>query len=206
MSNLRTIAFTLLLLTAFHTTAQAQARVISERTEAEVLAARPARATRVLSGVGLGAAGLVVATGIGFGIGGAMRNECSASSFICFQSHAIEGGLVGASVGVALLPALYSLASEWVGGRGHAGGAYLGFLVGSAASAGMISLGVLANERLRNDVGGGLLGASIALGVLAPLAGMALGYEITDDATLPQVQPTVAFDAQGATFGLGGTF
>ena len=168
-------------------------------------AQRPDRGVRVLAGVGLGVGMLVLATGLGYGIGASTPNECGAGAWLCSDDHGIEGLFTGFSVGTALFPLAYSLGSYAAGGRGNVWGASLGFVVGSAVSVGTIALGVLANDELGGQEGGGLLATAVVLGVLAPIAGTAIGYELTDRAARPMV-PTLSLGRDRVVLGASGTF
>lgn len=167
-------------------------------------ALRPDRGVRVLAGVGLGVGALVVATGLGYGVGASMPSDCT-GEWICFDDHGLEGMFTGFSIGTALFPLAYSLGSALAGGRGNVWGASLGFVVGSAVSVGTIALGVLANDELEGEEGGGLLATAVVLGVLAPIVGTAIGYELTDRAA-PPVLPTLSVGRDRVVLGASGSF
>jgi hypothetical protein len=175
-----------------------------EGSETVANAHRPDRGVRVLAGVGLGVGALVLATGLGYGVGASMPNDCT-GAWICFDDHGLEGMLTGFSIGTALVPLAYSLGSALAGGRGNVWGASLGFVLGSAVSVGTIALGVLANDELEGEEGGGLLATAVVLGVLAPIVGTAIGYELTDRAA-PPVVPTLALGRDRVMLGASGTF
>ncbi|MBX7193805.1 MAG: hypothetical protein K1X94_17265 [Sandaracinaceae bacterium] len=166
---------------------------------------RPDRGARVMAGVGMGLGMLVLGTGLGYGIGAGVPNSCSDGSWFCFHDHAIEGLFTGFSLGTALFPLSYSLGAYLAGGRGNAWGASLGFVIGAAVSVGTIALGVLANDELDGTEGDALLATSIVLGVLAPIVGTAIGYELTD-AEAVQVLPTLSLDRDRVVLGVAGSF
>lgn len=169
------------------------------------------RAGRVGAEIGFGLGGLVLTTGVAAALGAALNEPCGASpwQFLCGPTGgAIMGGLVGTFLGGALLPAFLTLGGTAAGGRGHAGGAYLGFLVGGGAAAGTIALGALGMTQIGGAGGDALLWSSIVLGTLMTMTGTIVGYELTHHAATrgPSVTPSLAVDGNGATIGATGTF
>jgi len=133
-----------------------------------------------------------------------------------FSGCGLVGGVVGHYlVAVGTIPLAVTWAGSWLDGRGDAGWAYLGELVGAALSG--VLVGVSAS--VRGDEGA-LAGTIAMVGtLLLPPIGAIVGYELADDAARasgaapaaeahrgPRLAPSFSFDASRAVVGLGGSF
>jgi hypothetical protein len=173
------------------------------------------RAGRIGAEIGFEFGTLVLGAGFGALVGWAIAPRCSSSSSslysLCFgpEVYAPLGAGFGAAVGAALVPLTVALAGKLTGGRGNAGGAYLGFLAGGALAAGLIALGALAPAELGEPGGPVLLISSIAVGGLLALASPIVGYEIWDASERgkrPSISPAASLLPDGASIGVTGTF
>lgn len=155
------------------------------------------RAPRVLAGAGLGLVGGVAGFALGFGSteyltrGGVGDDDCGESCGLERLGWVVLGGIAGATAGVAL--GTYA-GSEWVGGDGSLGWTCVGGLVGSVAALG------LALVEKRADAPGALIAVTL---VAPPLAGAALGYELSSDAERSGAADAPALDHRGVSATLG---
>jgi hypothetical protein len=107
---------------------------------------------------------------------------------------------IGAAVGALALPAAVALGGRLTGGRGNAGGAYLGALAG----AGVSMLFVVPFATVATDVPDDPRAlVCAAVGGVLELLGAIVGYELSHDAArgLP-VEASVTADAGGARLDL----
>jgi hypothetical protein len=197
---------------------------VEEHTEGQMAAPQAAPAEpddprmggRIGAQVGMGmVAGLFVGTIGGF-LGAGIGSSACEQDF--FSSCGLVGGVVGHYV-VALMtiPLAVTWAGSWVDGRGNAGGAYLGELVGAGAAAVLMGVAIAVGSSADGEnVAGALYATAFASSIVLPLIGAIVGYEISDDegrrqdAGLadqgPQLVPLVSADQHRLTIGLGGTF
>ena len=166
------------------------------------------RTERILieAGGGVGA-GVVLGVGglyIGF-LAGAVaatdsRGRTSAERFLAAGAY---GGAVGAALGVPI--GVYLVGNNF-NGNGGFGWTVLGSLAGGAVTFGLVAIADQAE-----------ISAAVPLvaGIVLPVAGAVLGYELSSDAdsrgpprrpAQPTVMPTVTTVAHGAALGLVGTF
>jgi hypothetical protein len=158
---------------------------------------------RVAAQLGLGFLVFAGATGLGILIGGAAARGTDTWGDAVVA--AFTGTVAGHAIGYLLYPAVVTAVGDARGGRGTAGAAYLGALIGGAIYAGFTSLaGLLVDPHYGSDailfaVGG----ASLVAALVAPV----LAYELSDDAASePAVAPTVSVGPNQAVVGVTGRF
>lgn len=119
-------------------------------------------AARLLAELTGGALGLLVAGGAGaLLVWAASEGDASPDGMAIAVGAATIAGALGLAAGV-------TLAADLAGGRGNFGHAFLGLLLGAAASLPLVALGFSNDSPVASMVAAGLL----------PLAGAVLGYEV----------------------------
>lgn len=159
---------------------------------------------RVAAEFGLAVLTMVVPSVIGYGIGyAASSGERSTSCPSCTlgrQETGLAVGGIGAFIGVALMPSAISLAGSAVGGRGDASGAYLGFVIGTAAL-GLLGLAAWAISDVGETAAYLLLTAAPL-----PIVGAIVGYELMDHHARIAVAPSISIHPTGGSVSVSGTF
>lgn len=144
----------------------------------------------------------VLAPGLA-GVAYALASTCSGSfcSIELWMPAAVFGG-----IGYWLLPVAVAGIADLAGGRGNAGGAYLGLLIGSGLWGASLAV-ALSIRGPSPDVQFGVGGA---IGGVLALACVVGGYEIWDavarSSSTPTLVPTASVTSDGVSVGVAGSF